>query len=354
MEKILEQIEQLKKLVENSNQADSWYFIVIIVGSIVGAFLGSFFKKKGENLATKSDIDKITDKVENIKLQYSQDLEKFKHSLVQEIESWKSEQEIIKSYRGLQHRFLEEVIDVVVRIEEIFERKFESHFTSDIDFKNIQLDYLEKNKKLTTIYRFLRLLGLIQRYKVQTGELPFHPIHGVFYWYINHKITPVLTSGGYSGSSVIWRDGIREIGENMIEYSDKWKNYKPLSISSYLSLMNKNDLETQLIVNYSMSLSKFFSSPSIRLALLGIYLIDINQDITHNLNFEKTRNHLLSYIKQNNESSLTIYGYTIDKYADASIINIEKDVKPRNVKSIHYDSVNNPCRYNIKDIDDKI
>ena len=118
--------------------------------------------------------------------------------------------------------------------------------------------------------------------------------------------------------------------------------------------MNKNDLETQLIVNYSMSLSKFFSSPSIRLALLGIYLIDINQDITHNLNFEKTRNHLLSYIKQNNESSLTIYGYTIDKYADASIINIEKDVKPRNVKSIHYDSVNNPCRYNIKDIDDKI
>ena len=48
-------------------------------------FLSSYFKKKGENLATKEDISEITDKVENVKTSYATSLEKFKSELTKQL-----------------------------------------------------------------------------------------------------------------------------------------------------------------------------------------------------------------------------------------------------------------------------
>lgn len=44
-------------------------------------YLPTYFKKKGENLATKEDIKEITDKVESVKTDYARQLELFKHEI---------------------------------------------------------------------------------------------------------------------------------------------------------------------------------------------------------------------------------------------------------------------------------
>ena len=50
-----------------------------LVASGVGAYFASYLKAKGENLATKEDITDITQKIEEVKNTYAQNLEDFKH-----------------------------------------------------------------------------------------------------------------------------------------------------------------------------------------------------------------------------------------------------------------------------------
>jgi len=76
---------QIKTLVEeaikNGASLDWWVYILIIVFSAVGGFLGAYLKKKAENLATKEDIEVITKRVEDIRSEYSKQLELHKASL---------------------------------------------------------------------------------------------------------------------------------------------------------------------------------------------------------------------------------------------------------------------------------
>jgi hypothetical protein len=59
-----------------------WYFCPgVAVVSLIGAFLGAYFKRKGENLATHEDLDKlvaqmaaVTEATENIKAAISDDV----------------------------------------------------------------------------------------------------------------------------------------------------------------------------------------------------------------------------------------------------------------------------------------
>ena len=57
--------------------------IVILgaLGYIFRAYLPSYFKKKGENLATKEDIGEITQKIEQVRVQYIAKLEEFKQTI---------------------------------------------------------------------------------------------------------------------------------------------------------------------------------------------------------------------------------------------------------------------------------
>ncbi len=59
-----------------------WYFYPgVVVASLIGAFLGAYFRRKGENLATHEDLDKlvtqmaaVTETTENIKAAISDDV----------------------------------------------------------------------------------------------------------------------------------------------------------------------------------------------------------------------------------------------------------------------------------------
>lgn len=77
--------EKLKALIEeaisNSDPFAWWFYFLIILLSAIGAFLGSYLRKKAENVATKEDIENITEKIEKIRSQYSEQLEAVKASL---------------------------------------------------------------------------------------------------------------------------------------------------------------------------------------------------------------------------------------------------------------------------------
>ncbi len=75
-----EQISELAKAIANEDTLINWQFYVLIIllsliGGYVGNFINSYAKKRGENLATKADIDeiksqlasttKITEKIKN-------------------------------------------------------------------------------------------------------------------------------------------------------------------------------------------------------------------------------------------------------------------------------------------------
>ncbi len=60
--------DQMKVIVEEAvNSAmhfDWWLYILILLISAIGAFLGTYLKKKAENVATKEDIEEITKKID--------------------------------------------------------------------------------------------------------------------------------------------------------------------------------------------------------------------------------------------------------------------------------------------------
>ncbi|NTW88977.1 MAG: hypothetical protein HGB26_07640 [Desulfobulbaceae bacterium] len=56
-------------------------FIIIIGGLLIYKYLPAYFVQKGKNLATKEDVEIITEKVEKIRSQYSADIERLKATL---------------------------------------------------------------------------------------------------------------------------------------------------------------------------------------------------------------------------------------------------------------------------------
>ena len=57
------------------------YLIWLFIQPASAAFLGSYFREKGRNTATKEDIANITRKVEEVKTEYVKDVEALKVGL---------------------------------------------------------------------------------------------------------------------------------------------------------------------------------------------------------------------------------------------------------------------------------
>ena len=75
--------------------------IGIIIGLILNKFLPSYFSKKGENLATKEDIGKITKEIEEVKNIYKKNYDlsnierEFYNNMIKELQSFLA---VIKRY----------------------------------------------------------------------------------------------------------------------------------------------------------------------------------------------------------------------------------------------------------------
>ncbi|MBP5074764.1 hypothetical protein HUS84_12285 [Pseudomonas chlororaphis] len=79
-------------------------YLYAVIGAVAGSvllllaqhFLPSYSKEKGKNLATKEDIEAITEKIESVKVDYAKQLELYKLQLWQEQQSHLWVQEEIK------------------------------------------------------------------------------------------------------------------------------------------------------------------------------------------------------------------------------------------------------------------
>lgn len=62
------------------------WVVLVVGGFFLRSYLPTYFQEKGKNLATKEDIEDITDKVERIRSQYTLDQEQFKSQLQEKSE----------------------------------------------------------------------------------------------------------------------------------------------------------------------------------------------------------------------------------------------------------------------------
>ncbi|WP_457599059.1 hypothetical protein [Hydrogenimonas sp.] len=84
-----ELLKLIEKAVNDGLTTAAWYVIVISVTAAgVGAFLGSYFRRKGENIATKEDFDQLLNQLKNqtkateeIKAEIQVDLNRFSDTL---------------------------------------------------------------------------------------------------------------------------------------------------------------------------------------------------------------------------------------------------------------------------------
>lgn len=90
--------------------------LIFFVGWYVKFYLPGYFKKKGENLATKEDVAAITHEIEGVKNHYAQAMEKYKDSIWQgqQREIWLKEEfkfrlDIYKRAITLVYNYLESI-----------------------------------------------------------------------------------------------------------------------------------------------------------------------------------------------------------------------------------------------------
>lgn len=76
---------KLKELIEEAVKSsidDRWWVLVatIILAGVLG-YIGSYLREKGKNLATREEVQGITQKIEEVKKEYNKQLEAYKSSL---------------------------------------------------------------------------------------------------------------------------------------------------------------------------------------------------------------------------------------------------------------------------------
>lgn len=136
----------------------------IVASFVAGLFLRSlpeYFKKKAENLATKEDIEEITNKIESVKIQYSTQLENARADLSVLVTRhgfrYEKEYAVLGRLTGL----LVDLRDASVGLRPV------------VDFRDPLLKPEEvKQQRLTRLYKASRLVYLESHKK-----RPFFPTH---------------------------------------------------------------------------------------------------------------------------------------------------------------------------------
>lgn len=115
-----------------------WMFGSILIAFLLGSFLPKYYSKKGENLATKEDISEITDKIESVKHEYSNNLESVKAELSAKLNAhgfrYENEYNILSELTG----FLVDVRDASIALRPVMDFKDPSKTDSEIKAERLQ------------------------------------------------------------------------------------------------------------------------------------------------------------------------------------------------------------------------
>ncbi|WP_417392049.1 hypothetical protein [Gimesia sp.] len=82
--------EEINRLIKGALWENSVSQIIVSVITLITFciiyMLSSYAKKKGENLATKEDVESVTKKIESVKLEYQKELKAFERSVINKLE----------------------------------------------------------------------------------------------------------------------------------------------------------------------------------------------------------------------------------------------------------------------------
>lgn len=155
-------MEEIKSIIKDTiqNELDQlWiYALLSAVVAVISAFLVAYFKKRGENYATKKDIEQITEAIENVKKEHAKQMEVFKGGQAIKNERLKLLYESTVELKGVffrcfidsnhQHEFIEKCVDLMIHIqkESIFSTYLNSEYIIIETEYNNWIQIIEKAK----------------------------------------------------------------------------------------------------------------------------------------------------------------------------------------------------------------
>ncbi|MGM8850117.1 hypothetical protein ACS8E6_06350 [Salinicola halophyticus] len=129
----------------------AWLFLSLVLGLVLGNFLPKYFSKKGENLATKEDVEEITNKIETVKHDYANQLETAKAELSAKLNThgfrYENEYNILSELTAL----LVDVRDASISLRPIMD--FKDPSKSDDDIKKERLKHLHDARRALYLAR---------------------------------------------------------------------------------------------------------------------------------------------------------------------------------------------------------
>lgn len=64
----------ITEIVQKGVTIQWWSYLIFAIIAFFASYLGGYLRRKGENVATKKDIARITDEIESVKHEYSKEL----------------------------------------------------------------------------------------------------------------------------------------------------------------------------------------------------------------------------------------------------------------------------------------
>lgn len=292
--------------------------------------------------AEKEELAKqLADHQASLQVKIGKTLRTFDDTIVRR----KRNEDIFEEIKRLEYPVLLEANRVIRRVAEVMREEYVHMYRREWDVKNLSISDLDGNKQATAVFRLMRFFGAYGLYAQRSSGLLTHSARDRLRWYFEIKIDPVFASGPMLGDFLMLRDTMIELSESMLDKSTKWDMVSPIGFVEWIKLCKADDS----VVNFvSSRLAKLFSTPNARLALIGIYLIDLRQDLYARLEYEDLRNEFLLWLRDHTEpEKLSIWGKTETGETDLAVMDPPHKV-PRNYRSPHYDQIANPMRYRFR------
>jgi hypothetical protein len=243
----------------------------------------------------------------------------------------------------IEYPILHEADRIIRRVDEVMGGKFPEMYSRNWISTDLTLEDLDGNKKVTAVYRLMRLFGFYALYLQRSAGLPPHPLRGRLRFYLESKIEPIFASGRMFAAPVMFRDMILELSENMLSKSDKWDTVTVIGFTEWMEACKSGKGVIPILAE---RLSELFTSANPRLAMLGIYLIDLRQDTLLVGTYEFLRARILDWLQHKiDPDSVTVWGFTRDRETDLRVMDIPAGKIPRNFRSHFYDTKLNPMNY---------
>lgn len=274
------------------------------VFALLGGYGIAYLRQKGERDAINDGFDKVVSQTRQT-TQASEDVKRA-------IERINRQDTVAEEIRRLQQPLVEEATRILVRISERFHGKFNDQFSGSwIPDEPLIIQRLS-NKRDTTIYRFMRFFASYRIYRQAAAGLPACRSDKLVYFYVARKIEPVLASGGYPSEPVLWRDVLIEMSDQFCIWSEKWKGHRPLSWEEFARILGSTDAGSE-VVRFSAEriAEKLLQTINPRLALIGIYMIDLVDEIDpqeqDDLRWTSLRQRLVLYLRDNYAAQIYLY-----------------------------------------------